>query len=234
MNDAIKNIRLKFECPADWSSMKTIDGGKYCDHCQKKVYDFTDAPQDVFLKILAENSDNICGRFRPEQMAPAPINLPGWKKWVSAAMVMVGINLFNNKVEAQTVNVTNNSTKKISNKPMAVGSPISPSQAASIDKNAVYTATEVEPELIGGYKFIHDNLHFARGMKAGRVYAQFIVNIDGSVSDIQILRGLGPLNDDEVKRLVKLTKWKPGLMWDKPVRCQYLIPVNFQGSVIEK
>src|ERR1700748_2997907 len=106
MEDNIKNIRLKFNCPADWNAMETVDGGKFCDHCQKKVHDFTDTKQDIFLKILAENEGNVCGRYRLEQTTQQiNINSPTWKKWLSAAMLIVGINIFNNKVVAQDLKI---------------------------------------------------------------------------------------------------------------------------------
>ncbi|RYE15121.1 MAG: hypothetical protein EOP51_27225, partial [Sphingobacteriales bacterium] len=102
MNNDIKNINLSFKCPVDYTSMTDIEGGKFCNHCEKKVYDFTNSKADVFRQILAENNNSVCGRFTVEQMAvQQPAFNPAWKKWLSAAMVLIGINLWEGKALAQ-------------------------------------------------------------------------------------------------------------------------------------
>jgi hypothetical protein len=219
MDEQIKNIRLKFSCNADWDNMKSVDGVKHCDHCQKKVYDFTDAKQHEFLTILAESNNNICGRFLPEQMARKHPSLPAWKKWLSAAMVLVGINIFNNNADAQ------NTKPKITNQ-----------NTAKIDSNAVFGGVEsTEPVFPGGmpaYKdFLLKNLHCDKGMLNGKVLVSFEVKPDGSLNNLRIVRGLSKLNDDEVIRVFKLSpKWVPALLNGKPVSSVYTIPVLFQNN----
>jgi hypothetical protein len=218
MGEQIKNISLKFSCNADWDSMKSINGIKYCDHCQKKVYDFTDAKQHEFLKILAENNNNVCGRFLPEQMARKHSSLPAWKKWLSAAMVLVGINVLNNRADAQDVN---SQTAKQS--------------TTKIDSNAVFGGVDpIQPRFPGGmsaYKdFLLKNIHYDKGMLNGKVLVYFEVKPDGSLNNLRILRGLSKLNDDEVIRVFKLSpKWVPALLNGKPVSSAYTVPVLFQN-----
>lgn len=219
MDNKIKNISLKFNCPSDWNSMKSVEDGKFCDHCQKTVYDFTDAKQAEFLTILAENSGNICGRFRQEQMTPAPIKFPAWKKWVSAALVLVGINVFNNKAGAQT-------TKASQSKTVAAPKPETIVLGMAIQKDASFP---------GGFdgltRFVQKNLHYTTGMKDGRVIALFIVNKDGTLSNFRITKGLSELNDVEVLRVLKLLpKWSPAIEGNKPVAVEYSLPINFDSS----
>jgi protein TonB len=67
----------------------------------------------------------------------------------------------------------------------------------------------------------------------GTVYATFVVELDGSVSDIKILRGVagGPkLSDETIKVIQNMPKWTPGQMHGQPVRVQYTLPVHFQIS----
>ncbi len=197
--------------------MEYVDGVKHCDHCQKKVYDFTDAKPNEFLKILAENNNNVCGRFKQEQIATSHIVLPAWKKWVSAALVLIGINVFNNETQAQGLKiktVSQDSTKK-----------------DLTDVTGFFL--QVEPHPHGGLKafqeFLSNNLRYTAKMKSGKVFATFTVNKDGSVTDIRIVKGLSKLNDDEVVRVLKLSpKWVPGIESGKPVATAFTIPVNFE------
>jgi len=63
----------------------------------------------------------------------------------------------------------------------------------------------------------------------GRVFVSFVVEPDGSVSNVKVLRGIGGGCDEEAMRVVKsMPKWKPGKQRGKPVRVSYNLPVNFR------
>lgn len=63
----------------------------------------------------------------------------------------------------------------------------------------------------------------------GRVFVGFVVEPDGSVSNVKILRGIGGGCDEEAVRVIKsLAKWKPGKQRGKAVRVSYQIPVVFK------
>jgi len=62
----------------------------------------------------------------------------------------------------------------------------------------------------------------------GRVIVQFVVEKDGSLTDIKVVRGPGNGLDEEAVRVMKLApKWKHGVQNGKPVRVQFTIPINF-------
>ena len=62
----------------------------------------------------------------------------------------------------------------------------------------------------------------------GKVYVQFVVNADGSVSGAKILRGVHASLDQEALRVVNsLPRWKPGKQGGIPVRVSFQLPVNF-------
>ena len=65
---------------------------------------------------------------------------------------------------------------------------------------------------------------------SGRVYAEFVIETDGSVSNVKILRGVDPLLDDEVLRVIKSSSgnWTPGKNEGKPVRVRYQFPFTFK------
>lgn len=63
----------------------------------------------------------------------------------------------------------------------------------------------------------------------GRVTMQFVVNKDGSIVDVTVLRGVDPALDKETVRVISgMPKWKPGKQRGKPVRCKYTVPVTFK------
>lgn len=92
-------------------------------------------------------------------------------------------------------------------------------------------------EFPGGYTtlmdFVKKNFKMPDELKdttiQGKVYVRFIIERNGSVSYPEILRGLHPLIDREVKRLVlSMPKWKPAKLNDQIVRSKIVIPVRVQ------
>jgi len=63
---------------------------------------------------------------------------------------------------------------------------------------------------------------------AGRVFINFIIEKDGSVSNVKVLRGIGSGCDEEAVRVVSsMPKWKPGIQNGEAVRVSYNIPIKF-------
>ena len=62
----------------------------------------------------------------------------------------------------------------------------------------------------------------------GRVVTQFVVDKDGSITDVKVVRSLDPMLDKEAVRLVKsMPKWTPGKLNGSPVRVKYILPLSF-------
>lgn len=80
-------------------------------------------------------------------------------------------------------------------------------------------------------KFVSRNFEFpemARQMGIqGRVYVNFVIERDGSVSNVEVVRGIDALLDDEAVRVVKkLPKFTPAKQRGKPVRMSFTLPIN--------
>ena len=100
-----------------------------------------------------------------------------------------------------------------------------------------FRVVEQLPEFPGGatelMKWLTKNLKYPisaerRGIQ-GKVLAQFIVNKDGSISDICLLNHVDNSLDREAMRVMRLMPpWKPGQMYDKPCRTQVCIPIVFK------
>ena len=98
--------------------------------------------------------------------------------------------------------------------------------------NKVYSSVEEKPEYVGGiiefYNFAGRNYRVpnVRGLK-GRVIVQFIVEKDGSLSGVKVLKDLGHGTGDEAVRVLKkCQKWIPGKQNGTPVRALYSLPIN--------
>ena len=95
------------------------------------------------------------------------------------------------------------------------------------------------PEPIGGmesmYKFLSETIKYPENARnegiSGQVFVEFVVEKDGSISNVKVLKSVHPDLDAEAVRAVKLMpKWKPGKQKGEPVRCFYRIPVRFSIS----
>lgn len=103
--------------------------------------------------------------------------------------------------------------------------------------NQIYTAVETQPNYPGGLdnfrKFIAQNYQSPKVDKdiKGKVLVQFVVEEDGSLSDIKVIRDLGYGTGEEAIRVLKLSeKWKPGILDGKPVRVRYTLPIDLNIS----
>ena len=66
----------------------------------------------------------------------------------------------------------------------------------------------------------------------GKVVASFVVEQDGSITNVEIVKSVHPLLDNETKRVISsMPKWNPGTQDGKPVRVKYQIPLTFSFSV---
>lgn len=112
-----------------------------------------------------------------------------------------------------------------------------PVRATVTKSTEIFTVVEKNPEYPGGdealYQFIASNIQYPEAAKAdgkgGMVYLTFVIETDGTISDVKVLRSPHPALGEEAVRVVRLMpKWKPGKQRGKKVRVQYNLPINFQ------
>ena len=109
-------------------------------------------------------------------------------------------------------------------------------QGEAIDEDLdVFMVVEEMPEFPGGMdgliSYLQENIHYPQNdiCVVGRVFVNFIIEKDGSVTNVKTLRGLHPLFDEEAVRVVSnMPKWKPGKQRGKPVRVSYNLPIGFK------
>ena len=111
-----------------------------------------------------------------------------------------------------------------------------PKAAEIASENVIFTIVEKNPEFVGGREklngFITANLNYPAkalaGKVEGKVFLKFIIEKDGSISAINILQGMGFECDEEAVKVVKkMPKWKAGTQDGKPVRVYFTMPISF-------
>ena len=120
--------------------------------------------------------------------------------------------------------------------PMGAGTS-SPTAAGTGATDVAYVAVEVQPNPPGGMagwnKYLSENLRYPENAQEngieGTVIVAFVVDTDGSITDIEILNGIGGGCDDEAIRIVKgAPKWTPGTQNGVPMRRQMRLPLKFK------
>jgi len=106
-----------------------------------------------------------------------------------------------------------------------------------VQEQEIFQIVEEMPSYPGGeqklMEFVAKNIKYPQIAREtgiqGRVFVGFVVEPDGSVSNVKVLRGIGGGCDEEAMRVVKsMPKWKPGKQRGKAVRVSYMLPVNFK------
>lgn len=100
----------------------------------------------------------------------------------------------------------------------------------------IFSVVEESPDFPGGdaarIRFLQEKIRYPQIAREsgiqGTVYVTFVVEKDGSVTDVRILRGIGGGCDEEAIRVIKsMPKWKVGKQRGKPVRVQFNMPIKF-------
>lgn len=105
----------------------------------------------------------------------------------------------------------------------------------SIRMDTIYFISEQNPEFPGGldslHKFIIENIDL-KGLDPvicyqGVVYSEFVVNTDGSIDRIQILKGFEPHSSRVIELIRKFPRWIPAKCKEKSVAYKYVLPIKF-------
>lgn len=105
------------------------------------------------------------------------------------------------------------------------------------DNDEIFVVVEEMPQFPGEQealmKYLSENVRYPviaqeNGIE-GRVICSFVVERDGSITDVQVVRGVDPSLDREAVRVIQsMPKWKPGKQRGKPVRVRFTLPIVFR------
>lgn len=101
----------------------------------------------------------------------------------------------------------------------------------------IFLVVQDQPEPYGGiaafYEFLAENIRYPEEARrigiSGRVFVEFVVDKDGSITNAKVVKGIGGGCDEEAVRIVnKAPKWKPGLQRGRAVKVRMTVPVYFK------
>lgn len=180
----------------------------------------------VITEKLFELDMEIPMTEQKELIAPPPPEAP---------TVAEILTIVDDKTNVEETNIASSEElgKKIEIKPIAT----TIEESAPVE-DEIFEIVEENPEFLDGgtaglMQYLGRNIKYPTIAQdngtEGRVTVQFVVNKDGSIVDVKVLRGIDPYLDKEAVRVISsMPKWKPGKQRSKPVRCKFTVPVMFK------
>ncbi len=180
--------------------------------------------QNANTDFLVEDELDVVQTKQDEPPPPPPPPAPE---------VVEVLNVVENNVKTADININTEDDKS---KAVIVAAPVA-APVIEEEDNVVFQVVETMPLFPGGesamMKFMGENIKYPviaqeNGIQ-GRVICQFVVNKDGSIVDVEVVRSVDASLDKEAIRMIKsMPKWSPGKQRGKPVRVKYTLPVNFK------
>ena len=189
---------------------------------EHKSYDKRDFSEIIRSTEVVE--EEMVEITRQEEQKPQPVEMP--KQTTQLEIVQDDV-----EVEDIEINAEVDQTEVIEEY-------VAPEiEEEEVVEQEIFQIVEEMPAFPGGEVKLME--HIAKNIKypqiaresgiQGRVFVGFVVEPDGSISNVKLLRGIGGGCDEEAMRVIKgLPKWKPGKQRGKAVRVSYQIPVNFK------
>ena len=186
----------------------------------KEITVYEDVDTDF---VFEEELDIIQTAETPPPPPPPP----------AAPVVVEVLNVVENTEEVEAVEIVSEDDET---EEIVIDVPV----AAPIEEEeeeVVFQVVEKMPQFPGGqqalFEYLSKNIRYPviaqeNGLQ-GRVICQFVVNSDGSIVDIVVVRSVDPSLDKEAVRVIQsMPKWQPGEQRGKAVRVKYTLPVNFR------
>jgi len=145
-------------------------------------------------------------------------------------------NISRNQSQQNKEEKIDSTSDKSDSEGIVLDNPIPNEYPMELSKAEIFTVVEEQPQYPGGdqakLKFLNENIKYPQAARdigiQGKVFVTFVVETDGTITDIRVLRGIGGGCDEEAIRLVKaMPKWVPGKQRGTPVKVQFNLPVKF-------
>lgn len=101
----------------------------------------------------------------------------------------------------------------------------------------VFTIVEEQPDPLGGmaafYQYVNKNIDYPNQAKRmnveGKVFVQFVIDKDGSITEVKAIKGIGAGCDEAAVKVISgAPKWKPGKQRGRPVKVRMILPITFK------
>ena len=190
---------------------------------------------DELDNVNEKTANNVYTQEVKKEEIPPPIETPQMD--VPPPVSEDIVEEENNEIEPVTVVEVKPPDVKIA-KELIIGPVVVVEEVITVvEEEEVIEFPDVEAEFIGGpqalTKYIQTNIQYPPTSiemnEQGKVYLSFVVEADGSISNVVVERGVSPDLDREAKRVVRsMPNWKPGESKAKKSRTRCRLPINFQ------
>lgn len=224
-----REIAINLEYLADNDVLQHgVNSREYQYHLLKMTYHETAVPLSNHFNV-SQLKQRIT--MMNKTQSPA-VKLAKYLTVIPLVLLLITLNSCLSKEKKTDESTTTETVSPLPETPAA-----SPEVAVEEHKGEVYEAVEEQPLYPGGnaamMKFLSDNIKYPaeaqeKGIQ-GRIITNFVVEKDGSLSDVQVVRGVDPLLDAEALRVLKtMPNWKPGTQKGQTVRVRFTLPVVFK------
>ncbi|WP_121808828.1 energy transducer TonB [Mucilaginibacter kameinonensis] len=226
--EPLQNIQLTFKCPKTLNDLSPCNSDWYCAGCNRIIMDFRGMEESRILDSL-NNGDKIhCGIFDAQRIAYTPQSK--WYRWLSAALIALGLNTLNNRVFAQQKVATSGSDTTAAKQKATADSSVNQVTLGIFLVSA-------QPEYPGGitrfYDRLQSNLHKVSVKEAVTTVVKFTIERDGTPVNARLVTSGNAKVDKQLVQLIKTSyRWKPGVINGRPVVTDYncTVKVNPNGK----
>ena len=184
--------------------------------------------EEAIQSAVVEDEEMIEVTFR-EETPPPPAPEPPAPETVLSDV----IEIKDNTEEVETVDF---SAEDDASQRVVVQAPVA-APVEEVEEQQIFVVVEKMPEFPGGEeamrRYLARNIRYPliaqeNGIQ-GRVICQFVVNADGKIVDVQVVRGVEASLDAEAVRVIQsMPSWTPGKQGGKSVRVKYTLPIRFK------
>jgi TonB family protein len=195
-----------------------------------------------FLLLKKDTVNPVLKESHPEMNPPLPVQ-DTFKKSIQLAEKRILIKILTEKTDISNNQPHQNNKEEIDStsdksdkEGVVLDHPIPNEYPMELSNTEIFTVVEEQPQYPGGdqaqLKFLNENIKYPQAARdigiQGKVFVTFVVETDGTISDVRVLRGIGGGCDEEAIRVVKtMPKWIPGRQRGIPVKVQFNLPVKF-------
>ena len=186
-----------------------------------KIYD------EALQNVVEEDEEMVEVTFRDETPPPPP---PPEPETVLSDVIEI-------KENTEDVQTADFSTEDDANKGVEIHEVVQQVEEEEPEEQKIHVVVEKMPEFPGGNeamsRWLSKNIKYPliaqENNIQGRVVCQFVVNSDGKIVDVQVVRGVEASLDAEAVRVIKsMPAWTPGRQGGKNVRVKYTLPIRFK------
>jgi protein TonB len=171
----------------------------------------------------------------PEELAPVTLQKRPEPPKINRPVVVHTINIVDDALEVDDDFVIDAEIDPLDTMPVYIPMPVLKGEEGP-EEEEIFSVVESMPEFPGGeaafYAYLRKNVVYPQFAKeagiSGKVYITFVVEKNGSITDVRLLRGIGGGCDEEALRVISaMPSWKPGLQRSHPVRVQFVVDIKF-------